>query len=172
MAGLRRLLPMLHQRCRHPPRTVRGQSYWLSFLCKTLSFSIPSRFIPALSLTPFRQTLTHPPSVRHVSRRVGIPLGQVRSWLASWSGFRGGAVVAGLAINHLPRAVFGFHSLANFCASAIWSDVVLTFVPFRGMHWSILTLPILSTGGGHTNHLRNGRKPILEDFNIRRHVEN
>jgi hypothetical protein len=32
-------------------RRACGQSYWLGFLCKTLSFSIPSRFIPALSLT-------------------------------------------------------------------------------------------------------------------------
>lgn len=41
---------------RHPERhrsqrRACGQSYWLGFLCKTLSFSIPSRFIPALSLT-------------------------------------------------------------------------------------------------------------------------
>ena len=53
MAGLRFLLPMLHPRCYHRQRTVRGQSNWLSSLCRTLSFPIPSRFIPALSLSPF-----------------------------------------------------------------------------------------------------------------------
>jgi len=31
---------------------VRGQSDWLTLLCRTLSFLIPSRFSPALSLTP------------------------------------------------------------------------------------------------------------------------
>ena len=36
-------------------RRVRGQSYWLGFLCKALSFSISSRFFPALSLIPQRQ---------------------------------------------------------------------------------------------------------------------
>ena len=39
-------------------RTVRGQSDWLGLLCRTLSFPIPSRFIPALSPTPlFSQSL-------------------------------------------------------------------------------------------------------------------
>ena len=51
MAGLRLLSPMLHPQCHHRQRTVRGQSYWLGFLCWTLSFLIPSRFIPALSET-------------------------------------------------------------------------------------------------------------------------
>ena len=45
-------MPMLHPEHYCSQRRVRGQSYWLSFLCKTLSFSISSRFIPALSLTP------------------------------------------------------------------------------------------------------------------------
>ena len=53
MAGLRFLSPMLHPRRRRRQRTVRGQSDWLTLLCRTLSFLIPSRFIPALSLTPF-----------------------------------------------------------------------------------------------------------------------
>ena len=52
MAGLRFLLPMPHPRCYHRQRTVRGQSYWLGLLCRTLSFPTPSRFIPALSLSP------------------------------------------------------------------------------------------------------------------------
>ena len=48
---------MLHpERHRSQPR-VRGQSQWLVVLCKTLSFSFPSRFIPALSLTPFTTPL-------------------------------------------------------------------------------------------------------------------
>ncbi len=37
----------------HRQRTVRGQGYWLSLPCRTLSFPIPSRFIPALSLSFF-----------------------------------------------------------------------------------------------------------------------
>jgi len=50
MAGLRRHASMLHpERHRYQRRTC-GQSYWLGFLCKILSFSIPNRFIPALSL--------------------------------------------------------------------------------------------------------------------------
>ena len=43
-------LPMLHPPCCHDQRTGRGQSYWLGLLCRTLSFSVPSRFIPALSI--------------------------------------------------------------------------------------------------------------------------
>ena len=54
MAGLRFLLPMLHPRRSHRQRTVQGQSDWLRLLCRTLSFPIPSRFIPALSQTPPR----------------------------------------------------------------------------------------------------------------------
>jgi hypothetical protein len=42
---------MLHPERHRSQRRACGQSYWLGFLCKTLSFSIPSRFIPALSLT-------------------------------------------------------------------------------------------------------------------------
>jgi hypothetical protein len=52
MAGLRLHSPMLHPEHYCSQRRVRGQSDWLGFLCKTLSFSISSRFIPALSLTP------------------------------------------------------------------------------------------------------------------------
>ena len=52
MPGLRFLLPMLHPRCHHLQRTGRGQSEWLVLLCRTLSFPIPNRFNPALSLTP------------------------------------------------------------------------------------------------------------------------
>ncbi len=52
MAGLRLHFPMLHPEHYCSQRRVRGQSYWLGFLCKTLSFSVSSRFIPALSLTP------------------------------------------------------------------------------------------------------------------------
>ena len=40
---------MLHPRCRHPQRSVQDQSNWQNLLCRTLSFPIPSRFIPALS---------------------------------------------------------------------------------------------------------------------------
>ena len=47
---------MLHPERHRSRRRACGQSYWLGFLCKTLSFSIPSRFIPALSLTPFTLT--------------------------------------------------------------------------------------------------------------------
>ena len=54
MAGLRFPSPMLHPGCCHPRRTGRGQGQWLAVPCKTLSFSIPSRFSPALSLTPSR----------------------------------------------------------------------------------------------------------------------
>ena len=43
------LLPMLHPRCYHRQRTAQGRSDWLGLLRKTLSFSTPSRFIPALS---------------------------------------------------------------------------------------------------------------------------
>ena len=43
---------MLHPEHYCSQRRVRGQSDWQSFLCKTLLFSISSRFIPALSLTP------------------------------------------------------------------------------------------------------------------------
>ena len=78
MAGLRFLLPMLHPGCHHPQRTVRGQSEWLVLLCRTLSFPIPNRFNPALSLTPFS-----PPSSAHaklfVTREVNVgpvPTGQ------------------------------------------------------------------------------------------------
>ena len=53
MAGLRLHSPMLHPEHYCSQRRVRGQSDWLSFLCKTLSFSVSSRFIPALSLAPF-----------------------------------------------------------------------------------------------------------------------
>ena len=49
--GLKIISQMLDYRDRYQ-RRVRGQSDWLSFLCKTLSFSISSRFIPALSLIP------------------------------------------------------------------------------------------------------------------------
>ena len=51
MAGLRFLLPMPHPQGYPHQRTVRGQSDWLGLLCRTLAFPIPSRFIPALSLT-------------------------------------------------------------------------------------------------------------------------
>ena len=44
---------MLHPEHYCSQRRVRGQSYWLGFLCKTLSFFVSSRFIPALSLTLF-----------------------------------------------------------------------------------------------------------------------
>jgi len=40
------------RRCCHQ-RTTRGQSDWLSFLCRTLASPIPSRFIPALSCPRF-----------------------------------------------------------------------------------------------------------------------
>lgn len=30
-----------------------GQSYWLGFLCNTLSFSVSNRSIPALLMAPF-----------------------------------------------------------------------------------------------------------------------
>ena len=56
MAGLRLHSPMLHPEHYCSRRRVRGQSDWLGFLCKTLSFSVSSRFIPALSLTPFTRT--------------------------------------------------------------------------------------------------------------------
>ena len=52
MAGLRLHSPVLHPEHYCSQRRVRGQSDWLSFLCKTLSFSVSSRFIPALSPTP------------------------------------------------------------------------------------------------------------------------
>ena len=52
MAGLRLHSPMLHPVHYCSRRRVCGQSYWLGFLCKTLSFSVSSRLIPALSLTP------------------------------------------------------------------------------------------------------------------------
>lgn len=44
---------MLHPRRHRHRRPVRGQSYWLGLLCRTLSFLIPSRFIPALSQAKF-----------------------------------------------------------------------------------------------------------------------
>jgi len=48
MAGLRLHPPMLHPEHYCSLRRVRGQSDWLIFLCKTLSFSVSSRFITAL----------------------------------------------------------------------------------------------------------------------------
>ena len=57
MAGLRLHSPMLHPEHYCSQRRVRGQSDWLGFLCKTLSFSVSSRFIPALSLTPATRAL-------------------------------------------------------------------------------------------------------------------
>ena len=51
MAGLRLHAPMLHPERQCAQLRGCGQSQWLVVLCKTLSFSIPSRFIPALSLT-------------------------------------------------------------------------------------------------------------------------
>jgi hypothetical protein len=53
IAGLRFLWPMLHPRCYHRRRTVRGHGDWLVLPCGTLAFLIPSRFSPALSLTRF-----------------------------------------------------------------------------------------------------------------------
>lgn len=53
MAGPRLHAPMLHRERHRSRRRVCGQSDWLGLLCRTLSFLIPSRFIPALSLTPF-----------------------------------------------------------------------------------------------------------------------
>ena len=55
VAGLCLHSPMLHPEHYCSQRRVRGQSDWLSFLCKSLSFSVSSRFIPALSLVPFIQ---------------------------------------------------------------------------------------------------------------------
>jgi hypothetical protein len=52
MAGLRLHLPMLHPEHYCSQLRVRGQSDWLSFLCKSLSHSVSSRIIPALSQTP------------------------------------------------------------------------------------------------------------------------
>jgi hypothetical protein len=52
VAGLRLHSPMLHPERHRSQRRACGQSYWQGFLCKTLSFSVSSRFIPALSLTP------------------------------------------------------------------------------------------------------------------------
>ena len=50
MAGLRLPLADAHTRdVTDRQRTVRGRSDWLSLLRRTLSFPIPSRFIPALS---------------------------------------------------------------------------------------------------------------------------
>ena len=43
---------MLHPERHRSQRRACGQSQWLVVLCKTLSFSFPSRFILALSLTP------------------------------------------------------------------------------------------------------------------------
>jgi hypothetical protein len=57
MAGLRLHAPMLHPERHRSQRRACGQSQWLVVLCKTLSFSFPSRFIPALSLTPFMAEL-------------------------------------------------------------------------------------------------------------------
>jgi len=45
------ILPQSDRVQDYPQRTVRGQIDWLDFLCMTLSFSIPSRFIPSLFLT-------------------------------------------------------------------------------------------------------------------------
>ena len=42
-------LPWLHPTSYLDQRTTQGQSFWLRILCKTLSFSIPNRFNPALS---------------------------------------------------------------------------------------------------------------------------
>ena len=46
--------------CHHRQRTGRGQSEWLVLLCRTLSFPIPNRFNPALSLTPLIRRLLAP----------------------------------------------------------------------------------------------------------------
>jgi hypothetical protein len=82
MAGLRLHLPMLHPEHYCSQRRVRGQSDWLSFLCKSLSYSISSRFIPAPSPTPFTvhtavrlikardlaELIEFDPDLRHVAR--------------------------------------------------------------------------------------------------------
>ena len=44
--------------CYHDQRTTQGQRAWLGLRCKTLSFSTPSRFIPALSQVSFSRRLT------------------------------------------------------------------------------------------------------------------
>ena len=55
MAGLCLHSPMLHPQHYCSQHRDRGQSYWLSSLCKSLSYSASSRFIPALSLTQKRK---------------------------------------------------------------------------------------------------------------------
>ena len=69
VAGLRRHSPMLHPEHYCSRRRVRGQSDWLGFLCKTLSFSVSSRFIPALSLTPFTDEFKGLTPFRHATRK-------------------------------------------------------------------------------------------------------
>ena len=55
-----------------------GQSQWLVVLCKTLSFSFPSRFIPALSLTPIR--FEKAANLRDVWQNLGKTLAPTRQF--------------------------------------------------------------------------------------------
>ncbi len=71
MAGLRHHAPMLHPERHRSQRRDCGQSQWLVVLRKTLSFSFPSRFIPALSLTPFTERCPGLPSALPPARVLG-----------------------------------------------------------------------------------------------------
>ncbi len=46
-------LPLRYPTCYHDQRTTQGQRVWRGLRCKTLSFSTPSRSIPAISQTRF-----------------------------------------------------------------------------------------------------------------------
>jgi len=67
---------MLHPERHGSQRRVCGQSQWLLVLCNTLSFSFPSRFIQALSLThnrltPSRRTPKKPLPKNFFAKRFG-----------------------------------------------------------------------------------------------------
>lgn len=88
MAGLRRHAPMLHPERHRSQRRACGQSYWLGFLCKTLSFSIPSRFVPALSLS--LSTLPRPDPIECLcsitdAESIFLELGKIPCGQMLWS---------------------------------------------------------------------------------------
>ena len=58
---------LLHPTCYHDQRTTQGQRVWQGLRCKTLSFSTPSRFIPALSQTLFFVFRRIPESIKRSS---------------------------------------------------------------------------------------------------------
>ncbi len=71
---------LLHPTCYHDQRTTQGQRVWQRLRCKTLSFSTPSRFIPALSqalCSVFRLSVVSISFVAFCQWSMGIAVGTV-----------------------------------------------------------------------------------------------